>query len=86
MNKRTILDQVEVRWGGAIQLRFGKQIIDGEAVLTNEWHRAVLNLEDDADARLADVSSHLQMLGYPAITAGDIARIKKFFDLAKEQA
>lgn len=85
MEKRTVLDRIDVMQSG-VNIRFGKQIIDGEAVLANEWHRAVLNLEDDADARLADISTHLQVLGYPAITAGDIARIKKFFDLAKEQA
>ena len=66
--------------------RNGKQIIDGEEVAANDWHRVVIELEDDADARLADVSAHLQVLGYPAIAAGDIIRIKKFLDLAKEQA
>lgn len=85
MEKRTVLDRIDVMQSG-VNLRFGKQIIDGEEVAANDWHRVVIELEDDADARLADVSAHLQVLGYPAIAAGDIIRIKKFLDLAKEQA
>ena len=85
MEKRTVLDRIDVMQSG-VNLRFGKQIIDGEEVAANDWHRVVIELEDDADARLADVSAHLQVLGYPAIAAGDIIRIKKFLDLAQEQA
>lgn len=84
MKKQTVLDRVEVLRSGDVQLRFGKQIVDGEEVLANEWHRAVIDRGEDVDVRLTDISRHLEALGYPPIAPAAIERIKKFAIVAKE--
>lgn len=73
---RTVVDQIECTRSGELQVRLLKQVIEG-AVSVSEPHRLIIEPGEDIDARVADVNSHLDQLGFPAIDEASVARIKR---------
>jgi hypothetical protein len=70
MQTRTILDQIEIRGNGTVQIRLLKQIVNGGAVLHSEPHRTSLEPHGDAAVQFAAVDAHLKSLGFdPPITS-----------------
>ncbi len=63
IEQRTIIDQIEITHGGVIQIRFAKQIVDGDTVLASEWHRSSIEPGGDPAAQMAAVNSHLTQMG-----------------------
>lgn len=60
MEKRTILDQIEISHDGTIGLRFAKQIIDDDgSVISSGWHRVPLPIGTDIEAQMAAVNEQL---------------------------
>lgn len=72
----TVLDQIEVRGDGTINLRFDKQVVIDGKVVAREWHRAGLPPNTDIDAMAAAVNKDLGAIGYPPISDADLTRIK----------
>lgn len=71
LEKRTILDQIEVTRDGVLQIRLCKQIVDGETVLASEYHRTSVPPDGDCDAQFAAVNAHLVAMGCAAVSAED---------------
>jgi hypothetical protein len=67
MEKRVIYDQIEVTRANTLRIRFQKQVVDGEAVFTQEPHRSG-ELPPDADlaANKEHINAHLVAMGWPA--------------------
>ncbi len=63
LSQRTIIDQIEVTHSGPIQIRFAKQIVDGDTVLASEWHRTSIDPGGDLATQMAAVNSHLEQMG-----------------------
>ena len=78
MLKRTVIDQIEITRDGTIQLRMAKAVVDDDGtVLSSGWHRTIVPPDGDVDLQMQAVNSHLVMgLGYPAVAAADIERVK----------
>ena len=75
LEKRTVLDRIEIDSMGHVFMRFLKQVVDGGVVIASEPHRSVIAPGDDPQQQAALVSQHIQMLGYPAPAAEDVARV-----------
>lgn len=78
MEKRTVIDTIEVRNDGTVQVRFAKQITDDDGtILSNQWHRAAMMPGDDIDAQMSTINADLtSRFGFPAVSAADINRLK----------
>lgn len=87
MDKRTIVNQIEIQADGTVQVRFAKQIMDGEEIISNQWHRTMFDVSVNVDDQLTAMNTNLvDQLGYPEISIDDIKRLKSFINLARKHA
>lgn len=86
LSKRTILDQVEVKNDGHVQVRLRKEVADGDEVVAFEYHRTVVVPGGDSDAQMGAVNAHLDAMGWPAVNAADIAAVAKHVKAATTPA
>lgn len=63
IEKKTVLDQIEVQPNGIVQARFLKQLVENGNVLSQEYHRTVVEPGVDVAAQMAVVNAHLQAMG-----------------------
>ena len=84
IEKRTVLDQIEIKPNGFVQVRFDKQIVDGGKVIAREWHRTAIAPDTDLDKQMAFVNTHLLSMGYPAVS--DIGRLRDHCKVAHTPA
>ena len=74
LERKTLLDQVEIRRDGALQVRLVKAIVDGEAIVSQQgFHRTVVEPGIDADAQLAALNASL--LNWPEAEGGPFAAV-----------
>lgn len=60
MKKQTVIDQVEIKADGVVQVRFFKQVIDDDGtVLSQDFHRTSIMPGQDVDAQMVAVNNHL---------------------------
>jgi hypothetical protein len=78
MQKQTVVDQIEVTRDGTVQVRMAKEIVDGENVLSREWHRTALPPGSDIDLQFAAVNEHLTGgdLNWAAVSDADISKVR----------
>lgn len=80
--RRTVIDQIEVRpQEGVVQLRLAKQIVDGDKVIAQEWHRTSFPPDADVDAQMAAVNAHLAQMGEEPVT--DWSTLTRYIELAR---
>ena len=72
---RTVFSQVEVTEAGVVQVRLLKQLVDGDKILAQEYHRTALDPGQDLDAQMAAVNAHLARMGYPPADAEAVERV-----------
>lgn len=70
IERKTVVDQIEIRPDGVIQVRFAKQIVDGDTVVSQQWHRTSFVPGCDVNVQLAVVNENLLTLGEEAVTEG----------------
>ena len=78
MHKETVVDQIEVRRNGDVQVRFGKLIVNDDGTLAAEpqWHRTVFHPDTDVDAQMAAVNAHLKSMGEAEVDAAEVKRVR----------
>lgn len=76
LSKQSVVNQIEITQDNALQVRFGKQIVDGNTVLSNEWHRTIFAPGSDIDSIMSAVNADLLSMGYPEVSTGDVDKIK----------
>ena len=83
LEKRTVLSQIEVPVGGAIQVRLEKQVVEDGVVLAKEYHRTVIEPGTEPEDQMAAVNEHLKTMGCAPVSGEDIARIRKLVAAAR---
>jgi hypothetical protein len=87
MSAETVLDRIEINTGdGSVSVRLQKRVRNGDAVLSSEPHRTLFTPESDVDGTIALVNAHLEAMGFPAVSAPDILKIKAYAELAAPPA
>ncbi len=77
MEKRSVVDQIEIQRDGSVQVRIAREVVDDDgSVLSREWHRTSLPPGMDVDSQMAAVNQHLRGMNGVAVPAADIARVK----------
>jgi hypothetical protein len=68
IEKKTIIDLIEVRRSGEISVVFALQIVEGNTELApSRTHRGTIAVTDDVDARIDAIDANLQSLGNAAL-------------------
>ena len=77
MKTQTIIDRIEIEpQTGNVGVRLRKEILaDDGSVLSSDYHRTTIDASTDPAAQMAAVNTHLTALGYPAVTAEDLAML-----------
>jgi hypothetical protein len=75
LEKKTVLDRIEIDADGHVFMRLQKQIVEDGEVLFSEFHRSVIAPGQTPEAQVASVNSHLVQMGFPEIPAADQARL-----------
>ena len=81
IEKRTIVDQIEVTISGHVQIRFAVQLVEHGRVIEQKWHRTAVEPGGDVDAQLALVSENLEALGKARLV--DAAGVRRVKDIAQ---
>jgi hypothetical protein len=76
LTKQTIVDQIEITRIGHIQVRFAKQVVEGETIYSSEPHRSVIECGGNVDAQIGAVNKHLVSMGWPEVPQSEIEEIK----------
>ncbi len=68
LEKKTILDQIEVTRDGTIQVRIALLILEDGVELSSAWHRTSIPPGADPGAQMATVNAHLQQMNKAHVT------------------
>lgn len=82
IQRKTILDQIEITRSGRIQLRFALLLVEDDVELDCKWHRTAIEPGGDVDAQIALVNEHLQAMGKAPIEADRIPELKAVTGIA----
>jgi hypothetical protein len=63
IEKRTVIDQIEIARGGAVQVRFGLLLVEDGVEIDCKWHRSLIEPGIDPDVQLAAVNDQLTKMG-----------------------
>jgi hypothetical protein len=81
MEKKTVVDQVEVKRDGTLQIRFRKVLVEDDGSITDlGYHRAVAMPGDDLAATLDHVGNHLSAMNNGGLSAEEKAFITEVKD------
>lgn len=87
IEKKTIVDQIEVTQGGHVQIRFAVQLVEDGKVIDSKWHRTSVVPGGDVDAQIAVVNAHLESMGKArVIDTPGVDRIKAIARVAHTPA
>lgn len=85
MEKRTVIDQIEIRRDGTVGVRFLKLLVDDEG---NEemlgYHRTALETGSDVDLTMAAVNAHLGQMKQGLVAADELVKIKEVGAFARQ--
>jgi hypothetical protein len=62
LEKKTIIDQIEILRSGHIQIRSGKLVVEDDKIISSQWHRTALDPGTDIDLVLNAVNVHLEQM------------------------
>lgn len=63
IEKRTVIDQIEVTRSGRIQVRLAIEIVENGEVIASSWHRTSVDPGEIVSSKLDAVSVHLMTMG-----------------------
>jgi hypothetical protein len=81
LERRTVIDQIEIRRDGTVQVRLAKQVVDGEDVLRSDYHRIGVEPGADLESHLPLVNAHLTTLGEAVVEETEWDRVRRVVSL-----
>lgn len=81
ITQHTIVDQIEIRRDGTVQIRLAKQLVRDGKVLSSGWHRAAWEPGADFDAGCEAVNSHLAAMGEAPVDATEWGRCRRVIEM-----
>ena len=81
IEKKTVVDQIEITRSGHIQIRLGLLLVEDGKEIDCKWHRTVVSPGGDVDAQIAAVNTHLQSMGRPSVDPNKSGLIRSITQL-----
>jgi hypothetical protein len=76
IEKKTVVDQIEITRNGIVQIRIGLLLIDDGVEIDCKWHRTTIEPGGDVTKQFDLVNVHLSQMGKLAVGGDGIARIQ----------
>lgn len=83
LEKRTVLDRIEVVSTGHVFVKLLKQVVDGSEILQSEPHRSGFDPLMAVSYQVALINEHLAQMGWPPIDKADIAAVSSHAKVAR---
>lgn len=85
MERKTVVDQIEITRAGMVQVRLALLIVDGEKEISSRYHRTAFDprVENAAMIQMYAVNTHLLEMGEKPIPQEDIDRVMAHANTAK---
>lgn len=77
IEKRTIVDQIEITRDKTIQIRFGLLLLEDGIELSCQWHRTAIEPGISVDTQIAAVNNHLQQMGKSTVPPTELDNLKQ---------
>lgn len=77
LERRTIIDQIEIQRDGIVQVRLAKQIVDGGEVLRSEFHRVAMAPGADLGASVSLINANLEELREATVADAEWDRVRR---------
>ena len=74
--KQTVVDQIEVTHTNSLQIKIGLWLVEDGKIISQKWHRTMVEQGGDVDAQMQAVNNHLVQMGEQPVGTTDIAKIK----------
>ena len=84
IQKKTIIDLIEITRNGVLQIRFGLLLMEDGVELASQWHRTVVEPGGDVDRQLDAVNAHLQSMNKAQIETAGIPRLRQIVALVHD--
>ena len=81
IEKRTVVDQIEITRRGHIQIRFGLLLVENGVEISCRWHRTVIEPGGSVEAMVAAVDAGLAAMNAARIDRADPPTIKSVCQL-----
>lgn len=81
LDRRTVISQREIAADGTVQVRFEKLIVDGDAVVSRQYHRASFQPGTPVAAQMAAVNAHLVQMGEAPVAESEVESIERIVKL-----
>lgn len=81
LERRTIIDQIEIKRDATMNVRLAKQVVDGEEVVTSEYHRIAVEPGADLESRLPIVNAHLAEMHAASVDEAEWERVRRIVGL-----
>lgn len=80
----TVVDQIEVNRGDAVQVRLALQLVENGEVISTQNHRTGVAYDGPGvDFQFEVVNGHLAQMGWPPLDEPGIAHVRAIYDTAK---
>lgn len=76
LSHKTVVDQIEVRRDGTIQVKLGLLVMDGDSEISCQWHRTAIEPGGDVDEQIAAVNAHLESMGKAPVPTEELKPLK----------
>lgn len=84
IERKTMLDQVELTRSGSVNLRLALLLVEGDVELHTQFHRVSIDISGDVVAQMAVVVEHLASMGYPPLPEPALQLLRSGHQLIKD--
>lgn len=81
LEKKTVIDQIELTRHGTTQVRFAVLILDDGVEISRRWHRTAVDFFGDVQDQLDRVNTHLVEMNEAVVEQPEIDDLKGYVDL-----
>ena len=84
IERKTMLDKVELDKSGAVSIRLALMLVEGDQVLSTQYHRLAIDIYGDVVEQMGDVVAHLASMGYPPLPESALGLLRSGHQLIKD--
>lgn len=77
MEKKTVVDQIEITRNGTVQVRLRKVLVNDDGTLDDlGYHRSVIPPGTDPDEQMALVNTHLEQMKMGRVASSELGNVR----------
>ena len=84
IERKTMLDKVELDKSGAVSIRLALMLVEGDQVLSTQYHRLAIDIYGDVVEQMGEVVAHLASMGYPPLPESALGLLRSGHQLIKD--